>query len=283
VPHAEATADAGAVGLAIETEPAQTETLALAAPDVVPGEKNAEVTPAVMSDPSVVTDVDLAAAGSHAEAEAVGGEKPMAYASAGSGVFALAYAGEKPSVEAHAGVGEKTQYSEANGEKVSVAWLDAGQYSIAIASKDQATAYSSTFGEGKAYTSEEVYAKAKTAAYAYANATRTTAFALASAKADSSAHTSDGFAVAASASRAFAKIKISIYSGAKPKVASSGSMACTVKVLDWDEWKKTPIALRNRIQSCECPSVVGAGADEGDPLLARLCRLKTGIVLTEVR
>ncbi|MCX5569245.1 hypothetical protein [Kaistia nematophila] len=90
------------------------------------------------------------------------------------------------------------------GGSESIAYTDTGAYSIAISTRTSATAMSSTFAAGSAFTARDVYAAARSAATAYAHATQTNATAWARATAFAKGKTPTGLSSASSSSFASA-------------------------------------------------------------------------------
>jgi hypothetical protein len=202
------------------------------------------------------TSVAVTGSESTATAHAEGGDKPTAYATAGSDIYALAVAGEDPYAEANAGEGALTQSQTVNGESWAISYVAGGQYTVAVATKDTAKAYASTYGAGTSFTADDVWAAALTWASAYAEANNLTATAWANAGGVGSAGTSGGVSVAAAASHGSASIRIELvrHNGG-PSGGSSGSVSvqCSVKVTDWAVLRSVRPEERHRYMSCTCP------------------------------
>src|SRR5690606_16620926 len=118
-------------------------------------------------------------------------------------------------------------------------YTDSGTYSIAISNRVSATAMSSTFAAGTAFTARDVRSAAKSAATAFAKATRTNATAWAEATASATGKTPKG--TSSASSRSFASASCGNNSG-KPAIglravqskSSNGSARC-----GWSQQQKT--------------------------------------------
>jgi YD repeat-containing protein len=219
------------------------------------------VTPAVQA-VVVLGDVPLvgvavAGAASGASAAATGGNTPTAYTNAGSGAFALAIGGKTPTVQASACdcQDQTVQTTDVGGKKTAIAYIAAGQYSVAVADKFSARAFSNTYGTGTAFTADDVFAAAKTWAAAWASANQDSASAGAVAGAGARGETPIGYAIAASASRAGARITIDFV----PQSGSSSSsqperLQCVLKVKDWKKWNHLPVEVRRKALLCIWPT-----------------------------
>jgi hypothetical protein len=140
-------------------------------------------------------------------------------------------------------------------ENWAIAYVADGQYSIAVATKNSATAYSSTYGSGSAaFTPDDVWAAALTWASAYATANKLTATAWATAGASAAAGTSSGGSAAVSASTARATIRLELVSHSSSSSSSnSTSVDCILTATDWKFLKRVKPEQRARYLSCECP------------------------------
>jgi hypothetical protein len=196
---------------------------------------------------------------SNATAYAAGGAQPVAYTSAGSNTYAAAVGGEVRSVVAEVNAEDAIHQSLVNdNESWAIAYVAGGQYSIAVATKDSASAYSSTYGAGTAgasFTADDVWAAALTWAQAYASANNLSATAWAAAGASASANTSGGSSVAASVSRAGATIRLELVQHGSSSSSSGAvsSIDCKVTVTDWEMLKRVKPEQRARYLKCECP------------------------------
>jgi hypothetical protein len=95
-----------------------------------------------------------------------------------------------------------------DGSSMSMAYTDTGTYSIAISNRVSATAMSSTFASGTAFTARDVKSAARSAVSAYAQATKTGATAWARATASATGKTPFGSSSAMSSSFANAKFNM---------------------------------------------------------------------------
>jgi hypothetical protein len=251
VATASASSQAGAIAVQVTTA-APTPSIASVETNVVPPSGDIAGVAAV------------AVSSSNADAFAKGGDAPMAYTSAGSGTYAAAVGGENRSVVAEVAAPDAIHQSLINdNESWAIAYVAGGQYSIAVATQDSATAYSSTYGAGTAFTSDDVWAAALSWATAYATANKLTATAWATAGASASAGTSGGASVAVSASAGRAQIRLELVSHSSSGSSSTASVECTIRVIDWQLLKRVKPEQRARYLSCECPpgwrNPVGAG------------------------
>jgi hypothetical protein len=199
------------------------------------------------------TSVAVTGSESTATAHAEGGDTPTAYATAGSDMYALAVGGKKPVATTFiAGDDVQTETKNKRGQSWSISYVAGGEYTVAIATRNSAKAYASTYGAGTSFTSDDVWAAAMTWASAYAEANRTTASAWANAGAFAGSGTSGGMSVAAAASSAGASIRIELVHQVG-RSSKTVAMECAMKVTDWSFLKTVRPDQRNRYMSCSCP------------------------------
>jgi hypothetical protein len=148
--------------------------------------------------------------------------------------------------------GANTKTGKLKGQTWSISYVAGGEYTVAIASRNSAKAYASTYGAGTSFTSDDVWAAAMTWASAYAEANRTTAHAWANAGAYGASGTSGGLSVAAAASSAGASIRIELVHHVG-RSTSTIAMQCSMKVTDWSFLKTVRPDQRNSYMSCSCP------------------------------
>jgi hypothetical protein len=219
------------------------------------------------------TTVAVTGSESTATAHAEGGDTPTAYATAGSDMYALAVGGRKPVVETSLGAieGSINKTGKTKGQSWSISYVAGGEYTVAIATRNSAKAYASTYGAGTSFTADDVWAAAMTWASAYAEANRTTASAWANAGAFGASGTSGGMSVAAAASSAGASIRIELVHHVG-RSSSTVAMQCSMKVTDWGFLNTVPPDQRYRYMSCSCPQ-----GWEGAPGADKYCvRATTG-------
>jgi hypothetical protein len=190
--------------------------------------------------------------GSTAVAAAAGGNSPTAYAAAGSDVYALAVGGKTQQAIASAGPNDVIQTLNNARMSITIAYADSGFYSIAMSSNHSATAFASTYGNGGAFTLEDVFAAAKTAASAYATATRTTASAWAASTARSISGTSTGVSAAASSSFAQARVEIRFVQVHDGSSASGTAQVRACVQRDWRSWKKLDPEAKKKWHTVVC-------------------------------
>jgi hypothetical protein len=181
-------------------------------------------------------------------------------------MYALAVGGKKPVVETFIDSPDAIDKSgKLKGQTWSISYVAGGEYTVAIASRNSAKAYASTYGAGTSFTSDDVWAAAMTWASAYAEANRTTAHAWANAGAFGASGTSGGMSVAAAASSAGASIRIELVHHVG-RSSQTVAMQCAMKVTDWGFLKTVRPDQRNRYMSCSCPE-----GWEGTPGVDRYC------------
>jgi hypothetical protein len=200
----------------------------------------------------------LADSDSQAYAKAANGDAPTAYATVGSDTWALAIGGENYSAAAFAnGVDSIVETRNGKYRTITIAYTKDGQYSVAIASPWRATAFASTYGDGGAFTVDDIIAAAKTQARAFATAGKYDASAWASSRAKGFGGNKYGVSAAASASRAGAHLSIEIHQTSGPSAGAGTASfipgACTLTVSDWKKWKKLSLAERKNHVRCGCP------------------------------
>jgi hypothetical protein len=212
------------------------------------------------------TSVAVTGSESTATAHAEGGDTPTAYATAGSDMYALAVGGRKPTAVTVLDVeGANTKTGKTKGQTWSISYVAGGEYTVAIATRNSAKAYASTYGAAGSFTADDVWAAAMTWASAYAEANRTTARAWANAGAFAGSGTSGGMSVAAAASSAGASIRIELVHRVG-RSSQTVAMECAMKVTDWGFLKTVRPDQRNRYMSCSCPE-----GWEGAPGVDRYC------------
>lgn len=190
-----------------------------------------------------------------AYALAKNGDAPSAFALAGSDTWALAIGGANYSATALAGLDSIIETKNGKWRKITIAYTKDGQYSVAIASPWRATAFASTYGNGGAFTVDDIFAAVKTAAKAFATAGKHDASAWAEARARGIGGNQFGVSSAASASRAGAFLHIEITRSGSPGAGTASFLpgACTLTVSDWKKWKKLSLAQRKKHVHCGCP------------------------------
>jgi len=206
----------------------------------------------------------LAGTQSSAAAVATAGRNPGAVAVAGTDVFAQAVGGRNLVTIADAGLNDIVQSLHTPRASVTIAYTEAGAYTIAIATRRDATAFAATDGMAFAstpagadglpslnsITPSQILAFAKTAAAAYATANATSATAAAGAWASAAAATPSGHSYASSESYAAATVEIRLVQGASPASPDDQIAACVEK--DWRWWKKLSEAQREKWRRVIC-------------------------------
>lgn len=227
----------------------------------------------------------LADSESEAKAHAENGDTPLAYTSAGSDTWALAIGGENYSASAFAGTDSIIETRNGKYRTITIAYTKDGQYSVAIASPWRATAFSSTYGDGGAFTVDDIIAAAKTQARAFATAGKYDASARASSSAWGLGGNKYGISSAASASRAGAHLSIEIHRTSGPSAgggtASFVPGACTLTVSDWKKWKKLSLAERKKHVHCGCPPA--QKVKFGQRLDSKACGVTASLSGTSIR